>query len=160
MLFVLAGYWLFLTHRNRPRWLTSAGIGLGLGFAVTIKPTLLALSGFYFPLILKFRICHVKLLAPALFFLLLPSGTFIFLYWGQDALQEMYEACIGFSRNVYIFLSASSDSFLGRALENLGQLGVNAGMIAIRDIPFLFFGPHRKIRTTFYFGYLGSIFAV
>ena len=55
LLFILAGYWLYFTAARRTPALTAALTGLGLGIAVTIKPTLLALSLFYLPLAVHLR---------------------------------------------------------------------------------------------------------
>ena len=160
LLFILIGFWLYLTRAHRSPELTAAGIGLGLGLAVTIKPTMLALSGLYFPLVLQFRLRHLRLLLLATGALLLPTALFVVFYWTQGALQDMYDACLGFTSQVYIHQYGAGETLAGRWLERFGQLGATAKIMLVGYLPFLFFGAHRTLRWMLYTGYAGSVFAV
>jgi hypothetical protein len=160
LLFILAGFWLYLTHERRPAWLTAAGIGVLLGFAVTIKPTLLALSALYAPLLLDLRARHWRIVLVAVVTLLLPSALFVLAYMEQGALQAMYDACIGFTTQVYVPHSNAGDSLLQRWLDKAMQLGTTAKLLSVTYLPFLFIGEQRRLRLMLYCGYLGSIFAV
>lgn len=159
-LFIIIGFWWFLTRRRRSPELTASGIGLGLGLAITFKPTLLALSGLYFPLILQFRREYLKTLVLAAIGVLLPTALLVLFYWSHGALQDMYEASIGFTSKVYIHQYGADQSPIGRWLHRVGQLGGTAKLLTAGYLPFLFIGAHRPIRGLLYTGYIGSVFAV
>ena len=95
LFFILLGYRLYLTAERRSVLSTALGIGLGMGIAALIKPTLVALSAFYAPLLLQLRSRQAwKALLTALVGALTPTAVVLIFYWIHGGLYQMYEACV------------------------------------------------------------------
>jgi len=157
---VLWGFWLYLTADARGRLATYAGIGLGLGLAVTIKPTMLALAGLYVPLVVRLRREHVPALLLATAMLLLPSLLFIAFYWYQDALLEMYRACIGYQTQAYIHINRGDAPLLSYWISKVQRLGSTSLLLMFGFIPFLLQSRMRMPYVMLYLGYLGVLYAI
>jgi hypothetical protein len=160
MLPVLAGYWLFLTRDRRSAVATAAWIGLGLGLAVSIKPTMLALAGLYVPLVLKIRRDSFSVILAAAGALVAPMALFTAFYWHQDGLRALYEACIGYQLEAYVGLLREDESVWAYWWFKLTRMGANSVGIALIFLPFLFWGQSLPERWMLYLGYLGTLFAV
>ena len=160
MLFVLWGFWLYLTAKNRRPLFTTIGVGIGLGLAVTIKPTMLALASLYAPLLLRPSRKTVKLAIVGGAALLVPSLAIILTYWANGFIRDLYEACIAFQTQVYGHISRGSEPLLVSWMSNLSQLGLQTVLVATLYLPFLFWGRGLRARRMLYLGYLGSVFAV
>jgi hypothetical protein len=160
LLFVLLGFWLYLTADRRRPVGTAVGIGIGLGLAVTIKPTLLALSALYLPLLARLNRRTVPLALAAAAALLLPALGFVVFYWLQGELVALYEACISFQTEVYVARLRGDDPLWLFWLSKLRRLGANAIGISVAFVPFLFWGQRLRERRMLYLGYLGSVYAI
>lgn len=160
LLFLLLGFWLYLTADRRRPVLTAAGIGLGLGIAVIIKPTLLAFAVLYVPLLRQLRWRHGPLLAAAAAGLLLPSLLVIAFYAALGALRPLYEACIAYQLEVYVHRLRGDQGLLLYWLGKLGRLGWQTVGLGLAYLPFLFMGPARPARRMLYLGYLAAVFTV
>jgi hypothetical protein len=159
MFFILLGYWLYLTVERRSARVTAAGIGLSLGLAFTIKPTLLALAVFYSPLLLHVNRKTWTLALPALAGLAIPIGALLIFYWTQGGLVQLYEACFGY-QSIYTMRLRGDEPLLAYWLSKLQRLGGQAVALTVLYGPFLLWGPARRERTMLYLGYLGSVYAV
>ena len=159
VLFVLWGFWLFLTARNRRPLFTAIGVGLGIGFAVIIKPTMLALGALYALLLLRPNRATIKLGILSGAAVLAPSLAIVLVYWSNGHLHDLYEACIAFQQ-VYVRMSRGSEPLLLFWLSNLGRLGLQSIAVGLAYIPFLFSGENLRERWMLYIGYLGAVFAV
>ena len=157
--FILLGFWLYLTADRRPAVLTAISIGLGLGIAVTIKPTLLALATFYAPLLLDVNRKSWKRVLPALAGLVAPIVIILALYWVKGGLVQLYEACIAY-QSIYSMRLRGDAPLFTYWLSKLQRLGGHSVGIAIVFIPFLFWGPARRERLMLFLGYIGSVLAV
>src|SRR5262245_52852152 len=160
LFFILLGYWLYLTAERRSALFTALGIGLGVGIAALIKPTLLALSAFYAPLLLQLRDRQAwKPLLTAVAGVLSPTATVLIFYWIHGGLYQLYESCV---------LYQSTDTSHRRGggsvwsywLSKAQRLGGHAIGLAILSAPFLLRGNFRRERFMLYLAYLGSIYAV
>lgn len=160
LLFVLAGYWLFLTAERRPLPLTAAGIGFGLGLGLTIKPTLLAFAAIYLPLLPRVRRSHVLPVAAGVLALFVPILGFLAFYWTIGGLREFYDATIAFQMDVYVQRLRGDESLLLFWLAKLRRMGANALAVAVVYPGFLFFGPARRERLMLYIGYLAALLTV
>ena len=92
MLFVLWGFWLYLTASRRRPLSTAVGIGLGLGLAVTFKPTMLAMSTLYATLLLRLDRKTIRVAAAGFGALLVPPGMMLLTLWLNGALIDFYQA--------------------------------------------------------------------
>ncbi len=161
MLFILAGFWLTLSAEKRPPLATAVLAGLGMGVAVTIKPTLLALSLFYLPLALHlrtraaWRVAIAGGVATAL-----PAGVIMAGYWATGTLTQIYEACIAYQA-IYT-ARLRGDAPLGVYwLQKLRALGLNAIVLPLLYAPFLAFDDRRRPeRLMLWLAYLGATYAV
>lgn len=160
LLFVLAGFWMYFTAERRSPVLTAAAIGLGLGIAVTIKPTLLALGLFYVPLVIELRDRRgLALAAVAAAGVAAPAVTIIIGYWAAGGLVQLYEACVAYQA-IYTARLRGQEPLLAYWLQKLGHLGLNAVVLPIVYVPFLLARAARRERWMLWLGYLGSIYAV
>ena len=159
MLFILLGYWLYLTAQRRPPLVTALLIGLGLGVAVTLKPTLLALAVGYLPLLLRWDRRSWTLLGAAVLGAVAPAATIVLIYWMKGGLTQMYEACIAY-QSIYTARLRGDEPLLISWLTNLPRLGANAWGISLLYPMFLAWGPSRHERWMLYLAYLGSVFAL
>jgi len=160
MLFALAGFWLYLTaERRRPRW-TAFCIGLGLGLAVTIKPTMLALAALYVPLARRPDRRTVTLAATALAGLALPPLAFALLYLAKGGLHELIDACFVYQAQVYVPRLRGTDPLLVFWLSKLRHLGGTTLGLLVAYPPFLLLRRERATRLMLYLGYLGCAYAV
>jgi hypothetical protein len=160
MLFVLAGFWLYLTADRRPAWVTAVFAGLGMGFAVTIKPTLLALSLFYAPLVFEIRTRRAASLA-ALAGLCLATPTVIFIgaYWVKGGLTQLYEACVSY-QPIYTARLRGDEPLVTYWMQKLARLGRNAVVLPIVYAPFLLGGIARRERLMVWLAFVGSVYGV
>lgn len=158
--FVLTGYWLFFTAERRSPALTAALIGLGLGIAVTIKPTLLALSLFYAPLITRWQARGAaKLGLIAIAGVIMPAAILVIGYWAAGGLTQIYEACVAY-QSVYTARLYGEASFWTVWLQRTRQLGLNAWVLMVAYVPFLFWHHEREARLMLWLGYVGAVFTV
>ena len=160
MLFVLAGFWMYLTADRRRAWVTAMTIGLGMGLAITIKPTILALSLFYAPLIVELRTRKaVMLAAVAGICLAAPSLMFIAAYWTVGGLTQLYEACVSY-QPIYTARLRGQEPLVTYWLQKLARLGRNAVVLPIVYAPFLFGGRVRRERLMVWLAFVGSVYGV
>jgi len=158
--FVLAGFWMYLTADRRSPWLTAAIIGLGMGWAITIKPTLLALALFYLPLATALRTRRAVALAMvAGACLVAPSVIFIGMYWALGGLTQMYEALVSY-QPIYTARLRGQEPLLMYWMQKAGQLGRNAVVLPIVYAPFLFSGTARRERFMVWLAFAGSVYSV
>jgi len=160
MLFVLWGFWLYLTADRRRPVSTAVGIGLGLGFAVTFKPTMLALSTLYAPLLLRLDRKTIRVAAAGFGALLVPPGLMLLTLWLNGALIDFYEANIAFQAQVYVPLSRGDAPLLSFWLSKVQRLGLQTVAVVLGYVPFLFWGRSLRERWMLYSGYLGAVYAV
>ena len=160
LLFILAGFWLYFTAERRQPVLTAAFIGLGLGVAFLIKPTLLALSLLYAPLVKHLRSGRgLTLAATAAAALIAPAAVVIAAYWVAGGLTEMYEACVAY-QSIYTARLRGTAPFWTIWLQRAGHLGLNAWVLLVAYVPFLFWRHDREARLMLWLGYVGSVYAV
>jgi len=160
MLPVLWGFWLYLTADMRSRLATFAGIGFGLGLAVIIKPTMLALAGLYVPLLVHVRRRDLPGLMLASVMLLLPSLLVTGFYAYHGAVQDLYEACIRYQTEAYLHISSGSTSLLEYWWSRFRQLGGTTLVLMFSFLPFLLLARLRMKYVMLYVGFLGTVFAV
>lgn len=160
LLFGLIGFWFYLTADRRRAVMTAAWIGLAMGLAFTIKPTLLAFAALYVPLLRRLdrKVVHVTLAGTAA--LATPIAIIVILYWTQGGLLQLYEASIAFHRDVYLPSQRGDDPLLLHWLSKLQQLGWQSVLVLALYPAFLLWGPSRRERLMLYVGYLGAIYAV
>ena len=156
MLFVLAGVWLALTAERRPRAVTAAAVGLGLGLAALFKPTLLALAALYLPLALDARWRRPSVLVAVTGAALLPAAIVALFYAAHGALTELYRATLLYQIEVYR-PSIAGDASWWTELAKLGARTIGLGLVYV---PFLFGGPARRERVMIYVGYLAAAYTV
>ncbi|MGE5836812.1 MAG: ArnT family glycosyltransferase, partial [Acidobacteriota bacterium] len=150
--FILAGFWLYFTAERRQPVLTAAFIGLGLGVAFLIKPTLLALSLFYAPLVKHLRSRRgFTLAATAAAALIAPAAVVIAAYWVAGGLTEMYEACVAY-QSIYTARLRGTAPFWTIWPQRAGQLGLNAWVLLLAYVPFLFWRHDREARLMLWLG--------
>jgi hypothetical protein len=160
MLFVLSGFWLYLTADRRPAWITAMSIGLGMGFAVTIKPTILALVLFYLPIAGELRSRRaIALTTLAGACLLAPTLVVIAIYWSMGGLTQMYEALVSY-QPIYTARLRGDEPLVWFWIHKLGRLGRNAVVLPIVYAPFLFFGTARRERLMVWLAFVGSVYSV
>lgn len=162
-LFILSGLVLSWKMGEKYPIVTAGIVGLGVGLAMTIKPTLLALVALYIPLLPTALNCPkiaLKIVLAAGTGMVVPTLIFIVVYTGLGGLMDMYEATIAYQLNVYIGTGASDATLLERWIENAMRLGLTTKLLIIGYVPFLFFGSGRRKRFMLYSGFLGSVFAV
>ncbi len=160
MLFVLAGFWMYLTADRRRPWVTAVAIGLGMGLAITIKPTILALSLFYAPLVIQLRTRRaVWLVALAGLCLLAPAVMFIGAYWAAGGLTQLYEACVSY-QPIYTARLRGQEPLLAYWIQKFARLGRNAVVLPIVYAPFLFAGIARRERLMVWLAFVGSVYGV
>ena len=158
--FVLSGFWMYLTAERRAPLLTAAIIGLGLGIAATIKPTLLALALFYAPLAPSVRNRRAAVLAAvAAAGLVAPAAAVVIGYWVTGGLVQIYEACIAY-QSVYTARLRGQAPLVTFWLQQFGRLGLNAVVLLFAYLPFLVFPHMRRERLMLWLAYLGGICAV
>jgi hypothetical protein len=162
VLFVLAGYWAFLTRERRPEATTAVAIGLGFGLALLIKPTMLALALFYLPLARPTEWRRgARLVALAAGAAAAPVAIVLGAFWARGALDELGEACFAYQR-IYVALSRPEGSLVAVVVARLAGLGRNAAVLALAFplVLALFPSPRRGERLRLYLGYLGAVAAV
>lgn len=160
LLFLLAGFWLYFTAERRPALVTAALIGLGMGIAVTIKPTLLALALFYLPLVAELRSRRAILMGVvAGAGLVLPAAILVIGYWAGGGLAQMYEATVAYQA-IYTARLRGPDPLLTYWLQKLARLGLNAVAVPAVYIPMLFLGSARRERLMVWLGLIGSVYGV
>lgn len=160
LFFVLAGFWLFFTAERRRAIITGLAIGLGLGMALLIKPTVLALSLFYLPLVFELRNRDAwKSLLSVVAGGVAPVAAVLAFYWIQGGLRELYEACVLF-QYTYTTLLRTDASLPAYWLSKARRLGANAVWLPVVYAPFLLWGAERRHRVMLFLGYLGSLYAV
>jgi hypothetical protein len=160
LFFILLGYWLYLTAERRSVLSTALGIGLGMGIAALIKPTLVALSAFYAPLLLQLRSRQAwKALLTALVGALTPTAAVLIFYWIHGGLYQMYEACVLY-QSTYTARLRGDGAVWSYWLSKARRLGGHAIGLAILSAPFLLWGNFRRERLMLYLAYLGSVYAV
>lgn len=157
---VLWGFWLCLTAGQRSRQATFAGIGLSLGLAVIIKPTMLALAGLYMPLLTRMRRADVPGLLLAAFMLLLPSLLIVAFYAWYGAVRDLYEACIRYQTEAYIDLNRGNASLPEYWWSKFRRLGGTTHVLMFGFLPFLLWARLHMTHVMVYSGFLGSVFAV
>lgn len=158
--FILLGYWLYLTAERRSALITAMGIGLGVGIAALIKPTLLALSAFYAPLLLQLPHRQAwKPLLTALAGVLTPTAALLIFYWIHGGLYQLYEACVLY-QSVYTSRLRGDAPAWSYWLSKVRRLGGHAVGLAILSALFLLSGRSRRERFMLYLAYLGSVYAV
>jgi hypothetical protein len=160
MLFVLSGFWAYFSAERRAAWVTAVSIGLGMGFAITIKPTLLALVLFYLPLAGELRSRRALILtALAGACLLAPSLAVIAIYWSIGGLTQMYEALVSY-QPIYTARLRGEEPLVWYWIHKLGWLGRNAVVLPIVYAPFLFAGTMRRERLMVWLALVGSVYSV
>ncbi len=160
LLFVLSGFWAYFTADRRPPEVTAAAIGLGLGIAVTIKPTILALSLFYLPLLLDLRSFRaLTTVIAAGIGLAAPAAVIVGRYWFAGRFSDLYEACIAYQA-IYTARLRGPDPIVTYWLGKLSQFGLNSIVLPVVYVPFLFIGTARRERLMIWLGYMGSLYAV
>ncbi len=159
LLFVLLGYWLLFTSDRRTAGRTAAGIGLSLGLATLIKPTLLAAAAFYLPLVRRLRGDGWKRLAIAAAGVALPAVVVIAFYTALGSLTALYEATVAY-QPVYASRLRGDEPLLLAWLSNVPRLGAQTWFISVAYLPFLLFGEHVEERRMLYLGYLGTLAAI
>jgi hypothetical protein len=158
--FVLGGYWLYLTGDRRPPAVTAFLAGLGLGLAVTFKPTVLAVSLFYLPLVAGLRSRRALAIAAAgVAGLLLPAAAIITGYFMAGGLTQMYEATIAY-QSVYTMRLRTAGSVFSDWIVRAGQLGLHSWVLPLVYVPYLFLRHDRPVRLMLWLGYAGSLFSV
>lgn len=160
LLFILLGFWLYLTTEKRKPVLTAALIGLGFGLAFTIKPTLLAMTTMYFPLLGAINKKNWQLIPFAVTGLAVPIVAIVIIYWSLGGLSEMYDACIIYSSNVYSMRLRGDYPLWQFWLSKFNKLGDQAVGLSILYVAFLMWGSNRREKLMLYLGYLGTIYAV
>ena len=160
MLFILAGFWLYFTAERRPAWMTTVIAGLGMGFAFTIKPTLLGLSLFYAPLLLELRTRRAVMLAAlAGLSVITPALIFIGAYWVKGGLTQFYEACVSY-QPIYTARLRGDAPVLTYWMQKFARLGRNAVFLPIVYAPFLIGGTARRERLMVWLAFVGSVYGV
>ncbi|HUU34332.1 MAG TPA: hypothetical protein VMW48_09725 [Vicinamibacterales bacterium] len=161
LVFILAGFWFTLSAEKRPPLVTAVLAGLGLGVAVTIKPTLLALSLFYLPLVLHLRSRRAWGVAVAGgAALVLPAAAIVAGYWATGTLTEIYEACVAYQA-IYTARLRGDGPLVVYWLQKLRGLGVNAVVLPVLYAPFLALdGRRQRERLMLWLAYLGATYAV
>ena len=160
LLFILGGYWLYLTADRRPAMRTAFLIGLGLGLAVTFKPTILALALFYVPLLTRLRSRRAMTLAAAAAAgLIAPAVIIVLGYWAAGGLVQIYEACVAY-QSIYTARLRGSDPFWSVWLRRAGQIGLHAWVLPVAYLPFLCLRHERQARLMLWLGYVGAVYSV
>jgi hypothetical protein len=160
MLFVLWGFWLFLTASRRRPMITAIGIGLGLGIAVVFKPTMLALSTLYAPLLLRPDRKSIALAGAGLTALLTPVAAMLIILWANGALFDFYEANLAFQAQSYVPISRGDLPLVAFWISKLTNLGAQTFAVGVGYLPFLFWGRSLRERRMLYLGYVASVYAV
>ncbi|MGH8547721.1 MAG: ArnT family glycosyltransferase [Methylococcales bacterium] len=160
MLPVLWGFWLYLTAGDRNRLRVFAGIGFGLGLAILIKPTMLALAGLYVPLLVRVRRADLPGLLLAFGLLLLPTLLTTAFYAYQGALRDLYEACIRYQSEAYIHINRGTAPLPEYWWSKAGRLGGTTLGLMFGFPPFVLLARLRQSYLMLYLGFLGSVYAV
>lgn len=159
MLFVLFGVWLTLSAERRPRVVTAAGVGLGLGLAALFKPTLLALGLLYAPLVAQPSWRRPRVLLAGTASTLLPAAAVVVFYAAHHAVGELYRATIVYQLEVY-GPSVRGEASLGQMLSAVARLGWHTIGLALVYPLFLLGGPARRWRGMLYLGYVTAALTV
>ena len=160
LFFVLLGFWIYLRSGGRRPLGTAAAIGLSMGTATLIKPTLLALTAFNAPLSIRLRHRHCwKPVLAALGGWIAPSALILTLYWSLGGIRQLYESCIRF-QFVYTALLRGDGPLWLYWLSKLQRLGGHAVGLAVLYPPFLLWRETRRERFMLYLAYVGSVFQV
>lgn len=160
LLFILLGFWLYLTRdRRAPRW-TAAAIGLGLGTAALFKPTLLAFALIYLPLARRATRSTWPLLGVAAATAVLPGTVIAAGYWSLGGLTQMYEACVAYQLQVYVHRLRGSDPLWVFWLNQVSHLGWQSAGLGLAYPPFLLWGPARQERRMVFAGYVAALLSV
>ncbi len=159
LFFILLGYWFYLTSERRNDILTALVIGLGFGYAVTIKPTLITMTIFYVPLLWSVNRKSFSSILASIVGFIAPTIVILSFYWSQGGLVHIYEACVGY-QSIYTERLRGEGSQLQFWWSKLSKLGIQSVGISIIYGFFLLWGNARRERLMLYLGYLGSICAV
>jgi hypothetical protein len=152
----LWGYWLWFTADRRPAGRTAFLIGLGLGFGVSIKPTMLALGWFYLPLLPALRVNRIRTLGWGAAGLLLPVAAFLGFYAAVGGLRELYEATVAY-QPIYTARLRGNRPLLLHWLDGALRLGRQSVMVGLGYLPFLAVKERRRERVMLYCAYLGCL---
>src|SRR4029453_14919072 len=153
LFFILLGYWLYLTAERRSVLSTALGIGLGIGIAALIKPTLVALSRFFAPFLLQLRSRQAwKPLLTALVGALTPTAALLTFYWIHGGLYQIYEACVLY-QSTYTARLRGDGAVWSYWLSKAQRLGGHAIGLAILSAPSLLWGNFRRERFMLYLAY-------
>ena len=135
-------------------------IGLGLGIAVVIKPTLLALALFYAPLLTMLRSQRaLALVSAAGVGLVAPAAVIVAGYWAADGLVELYEACVAY-QSIYTARLRGQDPLLVYWLQKLMRFGTHAALLPVVYLPLLIRRHRRQERIMLWLGYTGALYAI
>jgi hypothetical protein len=159
MLFVLIGYWWYLTRERRSAVRTALGIGVGLGIAAMFKPTFLVLAAFYVPLGLRWSRGHLRYVFLAAAGVAAPALATIALYAALGGLRELYEATVAY-QSIYTARLRGDSPWWAFWWSKLHQVGATSWLIGLAYLPYLFFGRALPERRMVYLGYLGALLGV
>jgi hypothetical protein len=159
MLFVLIGYWWYLTRERRPAVRTALVIGVGFGIAAMFKPTFLALAGFYLPLGLRWSRESLRNAVVAAAGFAVPVAVVIALYAVLGGLRELYEATIAY-QSIYAVQLRGDSPWWAFWWSKLRQMGATTWLITLAYVPYLFFGRALRERRMVYLGYLGALLGI
>lgn len=159
MVFVMVGWWLYLTRERRSPTVTAALIGLGLGLAAIFKPTMLALVLLYAPLLWRPRPGWVRLALAGAAATLIPAILIVAVYWIIGGVTDLYEATIAYQQ-IYTRHFRGDTGLVSATFANLWKIGLNAKAMLLGVPLFLWWGTHRRDRTMLYTGYVGTVIAV
>jgi hypothetical protein len=156
LLFLLLGFRLWQSAWRRRGTACAAAIGLGLGLAASIKPTLAGFACAYAPLLRRPGRAALVGAAAAL----VPLAAFAGAYALRGGLGDLYEACVAYQREVYLERLGGGAPLAALLWERLTRLGPQAAGLALAYAPLLCFGPARAERAMLYLGYLASLAGV
>lgn len=160
----LAGLWLTFAAGARAPRATAAGVGLSLGCAFLIKPTLLAFAALYLPL--AFAAPRVALgrslerVAIAAGAAALPTALTLAIYAQLGGLDELWEACVSF-QPIYGSVLDRGEPLLALWARRFLSLGRNSLVLAgVGPLLWLTSPRDRMAIAMLSLGYLGLEFAV
>lgn len=158
-LFVLGGFLLYLTRGRRPAARTAFGVGLSLGLAALVKPTLVLLGALYLPLAPGLRRGGWRAAGRGLAGAALPALAVVAFYAWQGGLRELYEATIAY-QEIYSGMVRGDRSLPAFFVGNLTELGGSSLALAAGFVPFLVLMRERREAWMLYLGYLAALVGV
>lgn len=159
VLFLLAGYWAYLTRQRRPDKATATAIGFGFGLACLFKPTLVVLGAMYVPLFRRKSLHSWTNMLVAGAASALPFVAVLSAYWFRDGLEEIYDACIRY-QSIYTARLTRPGPWYADWSERIAGLGATSKVLPLAYLPFLFVGSRRRERLVLYLGNLAATFTV